>query len=99
MNEFGEVIGISTAIRADAEGIGFAIPINTAKLICARLAEGTAVRHPYLGIQARISSKMLLSEPTEAPLPALLCLSLHVICAAALWARQRSTACESKREV
>jgi S1-C subfamily serine protease len=30
VNEFGEVVGISSAIRADAEGIGFAIPINTA---------------------------------------------------------------------
>lgn len=28
MNEFGEVVGINTAIRAHAEGIGFAIPID-----------------------------------------------------------------------
>jgi S1-C subfamily serine protease len=28
VNEFGEVVAINTAIRADAEGIGFAIPIN-----------------------------------------------------------------------
>lgn len=51
VNEYGEVIGISTAIRADAEGIGFAIPINIAKAVCARLAEGSAVRHAYLGVQ------------------------------------------------
>ena len=31
LNEFGEVIGINTAIRANANGIGFAIPIGTAK--------------------------------------------------------------------
>jgi hypothetical protein len=53
VNEFGEVVGISTAIRADAEGIGFAIPINTAKGVAAALAEGRPVQHPYLGIQAR----------------------------------------------
>lgn len=28
VNEFGEVVGINTAIRAHTEGIGFAIPIN-----------------------------------------------------------------------
>lgn len=28
VNEAGEVVGINTAIRANTEGIGFAIPIN-----------------------------------------------------------------------
>jgi S1-C subfamily serine protease len=51
VNEFGEVVGISTAIRADAEGIGFAIPINTAKRVVETLAAGRPVQHPYLGIQ------------------------------------------------
>ena len=54
VNEFGEVVGISTAIRADAEGIGFAIPINTAKGVVAALAAGRPVQHPYLGIQVRL---------------------------------------------
>jgi len=31
LNDQGEVIGINTAIRADAMGIGFAIPIDKAK--------------------------------------------------------------------
>lgn len=51
LNEQGEVIGINTAIRANAMGIGFAIPINKAKDISTRLARGEAVRHPYLGVQ------------------------------------------------
>jgi Do/DeqQ family serine protease len=51
LNERGEVIGINTAIRANAMGIGFAIPINRAKDISTRLARGEAVRHPYLGVQ------------------------------------------------
>lgn len=51
LNGLGEVIGINTAIRADAMGIGFAIPINKAKAIYAQLAKGEQVSHPFLGIQ------------------------------------------------
>lgn len=51
LNGQGEVIGINTAIRADAMGIGFAIPINKAKAIYAQLAKGERVSHPFLGIQ------------------------------------------------
>jgi S1-C subfamily serine protease len=47
----GRVIGINTAIRADATGIGFAIPINKAKTISTQLARGEKVSHPYLGVQ------------------------------------------------
>jgi S1-C subfamily serine protease len=50
LNDRGEVIGINTAIRADAMGIGFAIPIDKAKEIYPRLATGQTVSHPYLGI-------------------------------------------------
>ncbi|MDJ0554173.1 MAG: HhoA/HhoB/HtrA family serine endopeptidase [Microcoleaceae cyanobacterium MO_207.B10] len=51
LNEKGEVIGINTAIRADATGIGFAIPINKAKEIKDILASGGQVPHPFVGIQ------------------------------------------------
>lgn len=51
LNSKGEVIGINTAIRADAMGIGFAIPINKAKSIQTQLARGEHIAHPYLGIQ------------------------------------------------
>lgn len=51
LNDRGEVIGINTAIRADAMGIGFAIPINKAKDIKDRLMRGERIAHPYLGIQ------------------------------------------------
>jgi S1-C subfamily serine protease len=47
----GDVIGINTAIRADAMGIGFAIPINKAKEIKDRLARGESIAHPYIGVQ------------------------------------------------
>lgn len=36
VNEFGEVVGVNTAVRANTEGIGFAIPINKvcAPVVC-----------------------------------------------------------------
>lgn len=51
LNAQGEVIGMNTAIRANAQGLGFAIPIETAKRISDQLFETGEVQHPYLGIQ------------------------------------------------
>jgi S1-C subfamily serine protease len=51
LNAKGEVIGINTAIRAHAQGLGFAIPIQTAKRITPQLFATGKVRHPYLGVQ------------------------------------------------
>ncbi|MEA5421419.1 HhoA/HhoB/HtrA family serine endopeptidase [Spirulina sp. CCNP1310] len=53
LNDRGEVIGINTAIRANAMGIGFAIPINKAKELKDILAAGQEVPHPYVGIEMR----------------------------------------------
>ena len=51
LNGLGEVVGINTAIRADAMGIGFAIPINKAKALQKALVSGQQVPHPYIGVQ------------------------------------------------
>ncbi|KGF73694.1 serine protease [Neosynechococcus sphagnicola sy1] len=51
LNAQGEVIGVNTAIRADAQGLGFAIPIETAARIAQQLFAKGKVEHPYLGIQ------------------------------------------------
>ncbi|MDB9312221.1 trypsin-like peptidase domain-containing protein [Spirulina sp. CS-785/01] len=51
LNARGEVVGINTAIRADAQGLGFAIPIETAKRISNQLFTKGRAEHPYLGIQ------------------------------------------------
>ena len=51
LNAQGEVIGINTAIRADANGIGFAIPIDQAKALKNTLIAGEKVPHPYIGVQ------------------------------------------------
>ena len=47
----GEVIGMNTAIIRGAQGLGFAIPVNTVKRISQELIAKGRVDHPYLGIQ------------------------------------------------
>jgi serine protease Do len=51
LNARGEVIGINTAIIQNAQGIGFAIPINKAQQISEQLIVKGKVEHPYLGVQ------------------------------------------------
>jgi S1-C subfamily serine protease len=51
LNDRGEVIGVNTAIRADAQGLGFAIPIETAQRVANQLFAKGKVDHPYLGVQ------------------------------------------------
>ncbi|MBW4633149.1 MAG: trypsin-like peptidase domain-containing protein [Iphinoe sp. HA4291-MV1] len=53
LNARGQVIGINTAIIQGAQGIGFAIPINTAQRIAQQLITQGKVEHPYLGIVMR----------------------------------------------
>ncbi|MEM8639005.1 MAG: HhoA/HhoB/HtrA family serine endopeptidase [Cyanobacteria bacterium P01_G01_bin.54] len=51
LNQNGEVIGINTAIIRNAQGLGFAIPINQARTIADQLIATGKVEHPFLGIQ------------------------------------------------
>ncbi len=56
MNSHGEVIGINTAIftpTGATAGIGFAIPINTAKLIAQDLINTGRVHRAFLGVEVR----------------------------------------------
>jgi serine protease Do len=46
----GQVIGINTAIDARAQGIGFAIPINTAKRVIRDLVEKGEVTRGWIGV-------------------------------------------------
>lgn len=51
VNTAGQVIGINTAVATDANGIGFAIPINATKGILAGVLETGRVSRAYLGVQ------------------------------------------------
>jgi S1-C subfamily serine protease len=51
LNSQGEVIGVNTAIRADAQGLGFAIPIEVAARVAKELFTKGRVDHPFLGIE------------------------------------------------
>lgn len=46
----GQVIGINTAVNEDAQGIGFAIPIDVAKPILAQALEGEEIARPWIGV-------------------------------------------------
>ena len=51
LNAQGEVVGVNTAIIQGAQGLGFAIPINTVQRIAQQLLAKGSVDHPYLGVQ------------------------------------------------
>lgn len=51
LNAAGQVIGMNTAILRGAQGLGFAIPINTAQRIANELIATGKAEHPFLGIQ------------------------------------------------
>jgi len=67
LNGLGEVIGINTAIRADAMGIGFAIPIDKAKAIAVQLQRDGRVVHPYLGVQMVTLTPELAKQNNNDP--------------------------------
>jgi S1-C subfamily serine protease len=50
LNTQGQVIGINTAVNSQAQGIGFAISVNTAKDIINELIEKGKVSRPYIGV-------------------------------------------------
>jgi S1-C subfamily serine protease len=48
-----QVVGVNTAIIAHAQGIGFAIPANTAQWVLSQILQHGRVRRGYLGIAGR----------------------------------------------
>jgi S1-C subfamily serine protease len=61
LNRCGEVIGISTAIIADAANISFAIPVNLAKAVLpSLLAHGRVIR-PWIGFHGQLIDGELLN--------------------------------------
>jgi serine protease Do len=53
LNIRGELIGINTAIRAGAQGLGFAIPVNKVREIMIGLLSVRRAGHPWLGLTFR----------------------------------------------
>ncbi len=51
LNANGEVIGINTAIIRGAQGIGFAVPVNTVKRVADQLMQQGRVDHAYIGVR------------------------------------------------
>ncbi|KAA3663356.1 MAG: PDZ domain-containing protein [Chloroflexi bacterium] len=46
----GRVIGVNTAVRENAQGIGFAVPVDTVQRIVPVLIEQGTYPHPWLGL-------------------------------------------------
>jgi len=76
LNRQGEVVGINTQIISSSganSGIGFAVPINTAKQVVPTLIKGDQYEYAWLGITGRtltsdIVEQMSLSEDTKGAL-------------------------------
>jgi len=62
INLRGEVIGINTAVASRAENIGFAIPINKAKLAIESVKTKGKIEAPFLGIRYLTINSELAKE-------------------------------------
>ncbi|MCT7979098.1 HhoA/HhoB/HtrA family serine endopeptidase [Laspinema olomoucense] len=67
LNARGEVIGMNTAIISGAQGLGFAIPIQTAQAIAQQLITTGKVQHPFLGIEMVTITPELQQELNTDP--------------------------------
>jgi S1-C subfamily serine protease len=54
LNAVGKVVGVTTAIVSDSQGLGFAVPSNTIlREISALITTGTYTAHSYLGVSGQ----------------------------------------------
>jgi len=50
VNSAGQVIGINTAVSTEAQGLGFAIPVDVAKPIMEQALAGEPIVRPWIGV-------------------------------------------------
>ena len=67
VNIYGELIGINTAIRSDAEGIGFAIPVDRAMKVANDLLNFGVVQRPWLGVDIQDAAVQVNGRRQVAP--------------------------------
>jgi len=58
----GNVIGIDTAVATNAQGIGFAIPINIAKPLLQQALAGQQLARPWIGIRYEAITPALVKD-------------------------------------
>jgi putative serine protease PepD len=61
VNRCGEVVGLASALLADAKSIGFAIPINIVKQAVPQLVQHGRVIRPWLGVSGKVIGKEVRS--------------------------------------
>jgi S1-C subfamily serine protease len=67
LNSAGQVIGMNTAILKNAQGLGFAIPIDQVQRISSQLVSKGKVDHPFLGVQMYNVTEQLRKQLASRP--------------------------------
>jgi len=62
VNSAGQVIGVNTAVSENAQGLGFAIPIDVAKPIMQQALDGQELSRPWIGIYYTAITPALADE-------------------------------------
>ena len=62
INSAGQVIGITTAVNQDAQGIGFAIQISVARPIVELALAGKPIARPWIGVRYNLIDAQMAKE-------------------------------------
>ncbi|HET6746341.1 MAG TPA: trypsin-like peptidase domain-containing protein [Candidatus Limnocylindria bacterium] len=62
LDSAGQVIGVNTAVSQEAQGIGFAIPIDVARPIMEQAVRGQELARPWIGVFYQPVTKQLAEE-------------------------------------
>jgi S1-C subfamily serine protease len=62
LNSKGEVIGVNTAVSPQGENIGFALPVNQAKLILESIKKYGKIVRPWLGVRYLLLNEEIAKE-------------------------------------